>query len=108
LAHARLVLGNAAVLIGIERLEEPIAGFPRVDAEAVGRVGITGDGALILGPLHERSGPRRPALDLRAFRTGIRLVAKVEQTDVAEGLRPEAANLDVVFQHGEWFGKPIR
>src|SRR5262245_41680012 len=62
---------------------------------------IAGVCALLLGPLHERRGPRRPALGFRAVGAGIILILQIQQAHVAERLRAEAADFDVVFQNGE-------
>ena len=56
---------------------------------------VAADAALRLRPAQHRQRPRRPAL--AAVRAGIDLLLQIEQADVAERLRAEAADLDVVF-----------
>src|SRR5439155_9045514 len=50
--------------------------------------------------------PTRPALC--PLRAGVDLIPEVQQADVAERLRPEAADLDVVLEEGEGLAQPVR
>src|SRR5262245_14510026 len=72
-----------------------------VDAQAAGGVIVARVSALFLRPTHERRGPGGPALGLGALRAGILLVAQVQEANVAQELRAEATDLDVILQHGE-------
>ena len=67
----------------------------RIDLQTAAGMRVAADTALRLRPAQHRQRPRRPALAAR--RPGIDLLLQVEQDDVAERLRTEAADLDVVF-----------
>lgn len=64
-------------------------------------MGVTGDGALIFGPAHDGRGPCGPAFAFCAVGSRISLVLEVEKADMPQSLRAEAADLEIVFHHGE-------
>jgi hypothetical protein len=88
------------VLIPVQRGDQPTGRRTRVHLQTGGRVRVADDRALRLRPAQDRRGPGGPALR-RAVRARVGLVPEVQETDVPQRLRAEAADLDVVFQDGE-------
>src|ERR1019366_6149622 len=58
--------------------------------------------ALVLRPAHQRLGPRRPAFRHGPIGAGVSLIVQIQETNVAQLLRAEAADFDVVLEHREW------
>ena len=106
-APARLGGRERAVRVAVERGEQAPGGGLRVDLQARGRVGVAGDRPLGLGPAQHRRRPGRPALRRGPVRARVGLVAEVQQADVPERLRAEAADLDVVLEHGQRLAQAV-
>src|SRR5438552_14451065 len=68
---------------------------------------VTRHTSLLLGPAHGGRCPGRPPFQLAALRAGIGLVLQVQQADMAERLRAETADLDIVFEHSERFAELV-
>src|SRR6185503_20257603 len=59
------------------------------------------ESTLRFGPFHHGQSPRWPALRLRSFRAWICLILQIEETDMAERFRAEAADFEIVFHDRE-------
>ena len=98
-AAASSAAESSPSLLGIEPREQPLAGRLLVDPQAAGRMGIAGDAPLLLAP------PQRPASSRSAspwsssaLGAGIGLVLEVQQADMPQRLRAEAADFQVVLE----------